>query len=170
MHYALIKFIGGLKMSMEILNNVDTVETSVSDITGNTEEYLAFISDGLSYVVSVSNIVEIIMNHTITHLPKVPHFIRGIINLRGQVIPIIDVRLRMNRPQSELSDEEVCVIVINVNDVLMGLLVEKVSHIVNLMPEHITPPPTNKHQELVSGIVNIDGSVYLLLDCERLLQ
>jgi len=135
-----------------------------------TQEYLAFISDGLSYVVSVANIVEIIMNYNITHLPKVPDYIKGIINLRGQVIPIIDVRLRMNRPGAEIENSEMCVIVINVDEVQVGLLVEKVSHIVNLSPKNITPPPSNKQQELVSGIVNTPEKIYLLLDCHKLMQ
>ncbi|MCL2088585.1 MAG: chemotaxis protein CheW [Oscillospiraceae bacterium] len=154
-------------MSIEstVLMDMDApVETSVT-----MQEYLVFISDELRYVVSAANVIEIITNLSITHMPKVPDYIKGIINLRGQVIPIIDIRLRMYRSPVEY-DEECCIIVINMNDVFVGLLVEKVSHVVNIDEENISQPPANKKQELVSGIVNLDNDVYLILDCEKLIQ
>ena len=75
-----------------------------------TNKYLICISEGLLYGIDAEQVETIITDHTITRLPRVPHYVRGIINLRGQIIPIIDIRLRLGKPQAE----ESCIIVVNI--------------------------------------------------------
>lgn len=150
---------------------------SISDITGEAEEkvvegvkkYLTFISDGLYFAVDAGNVVEIITSHVVTHLPKVPEFVTGIINLRGQIIPIIDARLRMGRPVEEYTEQS-CVIVIDVNSVMMGLYVDGVSHVVDITESEIQPPPTSNRSEFVNGIIRLGEMTSLILDCEKLVQ
>ena len=73
------------------------------DTSGEVQasKYLICISDGLLYGVDAEQVETIITDHTITRLPRVPHYVRGIINLRGQIIPIIDIRLRMGKPEAD---------------------------------------------------------------------
>ena len=132
------------------------------------KEYLSFVSDGIHFVVNASNVIEIIMSHTFTRLPKTPEYIKGIINLRGQIIPIIDVRLKMNKPDMDYG-ENACIIVVDVNSTVVGLLVESVSHVVKINSEDISPVPPKNMQELVSGIARIGDEVYLMLDCDLII-
>jgi purine-binding chemotaxis protein CheW len=130
-------------------------------------EYLAFESSGLRFVVNAMNIIEIITNHNTTKVPKVPDFVTGVINLRGQVIPIIDMSLRMGKSLSEYGEKS-CIIVLEINEVMIGLLVETVFQVVNISADMINYPQAGEAEELTNGIVNIDKNVYLMLDCERL--
>ena len=139
-------------------------ETSLST---DLSEFLAFVSDGLDFAISTKYVTEIITNYQITLLPRVPSHIRGIINLRGQIIPVIDTRIRLRQNPSE-NRGEVCIIIINIDEVLMGLLVDNVSHVLNVSRNEILPPPVNNRQELVTGIVHVADASYLVIDCEKL--
>ena len=76
---------------------------ATDDVTAEAQasKYLICISDGLLYGVDAEQVETIITDHTITRLPRVPHYVRGIINLRGQIIPIIDIRLRLGKPEAD---------------------------------------------------------------------
>jgi len=136
------------------------------------DEYLAFLSDELRFAVSAKYVTEIITSFFTTVLPRVPSYVRGIFNLRGQVIPIVDARIRMRQSPGSEDDLGKCVIVLNnsAGEVAIGLLVDGVSHVVNIKEEDILVPPANNKQELVSGIVHIGKDDYLILDCEKLLE
>jgi len=150
----------------EVLQEITGSDTAITEIM---REYLVFVSDGIQFTVSAANVVEIIMNHKFTRLPKVPDYIKGIINLRGQIIPIIDVRLKMNKPDIVYT-ESACIIVIDVNSTAVGLLVESVSHVVRINDNDISPAPAKNRQELVSGIARTGEAVYLLLDCDLIVK
>ena len=149
----------------EILTEIN--EEMVTD--DMAKEYLAFVSDGIQFVVSAFNIIEIITNHFVTRLPKVPNYVKGISNLRGQIIPIIDVRLKMNKSDIEYSDNA-CIIVIDVNSTVIGLLVESVSYVLKIGDADISPAPAKNKQELVSGIARVGDTVYLMLDCDLIAE
>ena len=111
--------------------------------------------------------VETIINHSITRLPLVPDYVRGVINLRGEVIPIVDIRLRLGQ-RGERNDS---VIVINVNDTQMGILVDQVDQMVKLPKRQILPVPERNEQKLICGMSSLsDGGVMLVLDCPALLE
>jgi len=145
---------------------------SIDEQEATLDEYLAFISDDLRFAVSAKYVTEIITSFFATVLPKVPPYVKGIFNLRGQVIPIVDARIRMRQSPGNNDDEGKCVIVLNnsVGEVAIGLLVDGVSHVVNIKDEDILIPPANNKQELVNGIVHIGIDDYLILDCEKLLE
>ena len=146
-------------------NEDDQALQAVSD----SKKYLTFVSNGLGFAIASDYVIEIINEHSVTHLPRVPEYIKGIINLRGQIIPIMDVRLRMGHPVSEYT-KEACVIVISINEISIGLFVDKVLQMIDIAEGAIMDPPPNNQQEFVSGITHLDEAVYLLLDCQLLLQ
>jgi purine-binding chemotaxis protein CheW len=133
------------------------------------EEYLAFVSDDLNIAVSAQYVIEIITENTITKIPRVPAHIKGMFNLRGQIIPIVDMRIRLRQPVAECTDMT-CIIVVQADDVSIGLQVDMVSHVLNIHKEKILPPPANNTQDLVKGIVHIEDVDYLILDCELLVR
>ena len=132
-----------------------------------TNKYLICISEGLLYGIDAEQVETIITDHTITRLPRVPHYVRGIINLRGQIIPIIDIRLRLGKPHAE----ESCIIVVNIGSDCMGILVDGVDKMVDVSRDSILPMPTQNPQKLISGMCSLpDGGTLLILDCGLLLH
>ena len=132
-----------------------------------TSKYLICISDGLLYGIDAEQVETIITDHTITRLPRVPHYVRGIINLRGQIIPVIDIRLRLGKPQAD----ENCIMVVNVGSDCMGILVDGVDKMVDIVQDSILPMPTQNPQKLISGMCSLpDGKTLLILDCDLLLH
>ncbi len=132
-----------------------------------TIKYLICVSDGLLYGIDAEQVETIITGHTITRLPRVPHYVRGIINLRGQIIPIIDIRLRLGKPQAN----ENCIMVVNLGSDCMGILVDGVDKMVDVMRSSILPMPTQNPQKLISGMCSLaDGKTLLILDCSLLLH
>ena len=114
--------------------------------------------------------IEIITNHAITMVPLVPDYVKGIINLRGQIIPIIDIRLRMGKPSIEYTNTT-CIIVLNINSVYIGIIVDAVQQVMDIDQSKISPVPVENQQELISGMISSsERSVILFLDCEQLVQ
>ena len=135
--------------------------------TVDTQKYLIFNTDNLKFGIDANSVVEIITNYSITFLPMLPEFVRGIFNLRGDMIPILDIRLRLGKE----SREDCLVIVLNVDGTQLGLLVDSVDQMLDIPKENILPTPINHNQKLVSGMVTLpDGSgTMMVLDCEELL-
>ena len=127
-----------------------------------TDKYLICISDGLFYGVDAEKVETIITDHSITRLPRVPHYVRGIINLRGQIVPVIDIRLRLGKPEAN----ENCIMVINEGTDMMGILVDGVDKMVEIRRDSILPMPTQNPQKLISGMCSLpNGATLLILDC-----
>ena len=155
--------------------SADTVNTAVNEVVEaavpvSTERFLTFSSDGLNIGVSTNYVIEIITNHAITMVPLVPDYVKGIINLRGQIIPIIDIRLRMGKPSIEYTNTT-CIIVLNINSVYIGIIVDAVQQVMDIDQSKISPVPVENQQELISGMISSsERSVILFLDCEQLVQ
>ena len=151
----------------------DMHTTSGMDRDGNIVEvqatkYLICLSDGLRYGLDAEQVVEIITDHTITPLPCVPGYVRGVINLRGQIIPVIDLRLRLGKPP-----KDGCIImVVNVGSESVSILVDSVEKMVAVPHSIILPMPTQQsNQKLVSGMCSLPGGgTMLILDCDMLLH
>lgn len=132
--------------------------------------YLTFELDGLSIGVSTGYVTEIINNHTITFLPMVPEYISGIINLRGQIMPIIDIRLRMGKTPAEYTNKS-CIIILNIDTVFLGIIVDSVQQVIDIDSEKISAVPAQNRQELINGMITTDDKkVLLFLDCEELVR
>lgn len=136
------------------------------------DKYLTFNIENESYGIDIRFVTEIIGIQSITEVPELPDFIRGIINLRGKIIPVMDVRVRFRKQQIPYNDRT-CIIVIDISDVSIGLIVDTVAEVMNIAEENVVPPPDSRtgfSNRYVKGIGKVEGEVKLILDCERLLR
>ena len=133
----------------------------------STEKYMLFLSDGLLFGVKAEYVVEIITNHTITPLPLVPDYIFGIINLRGQIIPIVDTRILLRCD----GEDNQCIIILNIEGTLVGILIDSVMKMVDVDKESLRQDLAQKAQNLVSGMCSLpDGQTMLVFDCAQILN
>lgn len=146
------------------LERLETIQTP-----GNIVRFLTFISDGLHFGVNTNNVIEIINNHKIRPLPMVPDYVRGIINLRGQTLPIIDMRLRMGKPFQEYTPQT-CIVILEIESNMIGVVVDSVAQVIDIDLDKTAPIPTENRQELTNSMISIDGTVILLLECEALIE
>lgn len=131
------------------------------------EQYLLFDAQELKIGVRVEYVLETIISYSITPLPLLPGYIRGVINLRGEIVPIVDVRLRLSRSGQEGSP----VIVLNVNGNQLGILVDRVVQMVKLRKKDVQPMPARSKQKLIGGMCSLpEGGTMLVLDCPALLE
>lgn len=135
-------------------------------------KFLTFFLAGEEYGIEILKVQEIIGVMTITSVPRTPEFIRGVINLRGKVIPIVDLRTKFGMQSIEQTDET-CIIVVQVRNVKMGIVVDKVSEVSNIESENIEAPPSfgaDVDTNFILGIGKSQGRVKLLLDIDRVLS
>ena len=137
-------------------------------------KYTTFTSGNEYFGLEIQYANEIIKFQSVTAIPETEDYIKGLINLRGKVIPVIDVRLRFKQPPLEYNDRT-CIIVINVKSMIVGLIVEKIAEVVEIKDENILPPPSigrvdKGHNKYVYGIGKVGESVKLLLDPDKLLN
>lgn len=134
--------------------------------------YLTFTLGKEDYGIEIAFVTEIIGIQPITEIPELPDYLKGIINLRGKIIPVMDVRLRFRKEPLEYTDRT-CIIVIDINETSIGLIVDTVSEVVSIRDDNIMAPPGTKtgfNNRYVKGIGKIGNEVKLLLDCERILS
>ena len=146
----------------------DELERSVQEDEGaGSRKHLIFTVDDLKIGIDAEQVVEIQNSYTVTYLPMMPDYILGIFNMRGQIIPIMDIRLRLGK----LPTEENILIVIDYNNNQLGIRVDSVDLMLDIPMESIVPIPSQSPQKLVSGMCTLpDGSgTMLVLDCEQLI-
>jgi purine-binding chemotaxis protein CheW len=135
-------------------------------------KFLTFTLGNEAYGLEIKHVTEIIGIQEITQVPELPNYIRGIINLRGKIIPVMDVRLRFKKPIIDYNDRT-CVIVVDIEDISVGLIVDTVSEVINIQEQDIVPPPEiNKefNNNFIKGIGKVGNEVKLLLDCNKILN
>jgi len=152
----------------EVFDNMVQTETEDDTLAG---KYLTFMLGEEEFGIDISFVTEIIGIQAITFVPDLPNYIKGIINLRGQIIPVIDVRLRFQKEEIEYNDRT-CIIVIQIKDLSIGFIVDSVAECDQILDENIIPPPSvqkNYHQKYVSGIGKVQEKIILIMNCERLI-
>ncbi len=134
-------------------------------------KYLTFSLGNEFYGIEIKYVTEIVGIQPITEVPELPEYIKGIINLRGKIIPVMDVRLRFKKGQMEYNDRT-CIIVIDILDISIGMIVDAVSEVLSISDEEIVPPPdVNKNgKKYIKGIGKSGSEVTLILDCEKLID
>lgn len=145
-----------------------TVDRAAATLGG---KYLTFFLAGEEYGVEILRVQEIISMMAVTRVPRTPPFIRGVINLRGKVIPIMDLRQRFGLPAA--SEPEQVMIVVQVGGVQIGVVADKVSEVASIAAEDIDPTPdfgTDVHTDFLLGLGKSNGRLRLLLDIERVLS
>lgn len=134
--------------------------------------YLTFSLGKETYGIEIKYVTEIIGLQVITEIPELPKYIKGIINLRGKVIPVMDIRLRFKKEELEYNDRT-CVIVVDINDISIGIIVDSVAEVLTIPEVDIVEPPQmNKgfNNRYIKSIGKVGDSVKLLLDCQKLLS
>jgi purine-binding chemotaxis protein CheW len=135
--------------------------------------YLTFTLEDNVYGIQIRFVTEIIGIQAATKVPETPDYVKGIINLRGRIIPLIDVRLKFGKEEIEYN-ERTCIIVIDVESVAVGLIVDKVDDVLTLDDSQIALPPRSGsvgfENRYIEGIGKIGDMVLLLLDAEKLLR
>lgn len=132
--------------------------------------YLIFSLDDEEYGMEIKNVTEIIGIQSITEVPELPEYFKGIINLRGNIIPVMDVRLRFGKEQIEYNDRT-CIIVNNVHDLSYGLIVDSVTEVLAIEDENIVLPPqlnSDLDQKYIKAIGKSGNNIKLIIDCEKL--
>lgn len=133
--------------------------------------FLTFSLGKEIFGIEIKYVTEIIGIQEITEVPELPHYIKGIINLRGKIIPVMDVRLRFKKEEREYNDRT-CVIVIDVREISIGLIVDMVSEVLAIPEEEVVEPPQMKNifnNRYIKKIGKSGDDTILLLDCEKLL-
>ena len=135
-------------------------------------KFLTFFLAGEEYGIEILKVREIIGMMPITSVPRTPSFVRGVINLRGKVIPVIDLRLKFSMEAQEQT-EETCTIVVQAQGIQMGIIVDRVSEVVNIAGEEIEETPSfggEINTGYLLGIGKSRGKVKLLLDIDKVLS
>lgn len=151
-----------------------STETLLTEQTATQEVFqtVTFWLGSEEYGINILNVQEIIKPTDITAIPKAPSHIEGVINLRGRVIPVINLRKRFLLSGQEGSTTTK-IMVVEVNGKTVGLLVDSVNEVLRINPETIEPPPAltpANHAEYISGVCKMTGRLVILLDLEQLVS
>lgn len=150
---------------------LDTHSEVSEDGNNQQNKYLTFHLAGEDYGIEIRYVIEIVTLQKITTIVDMPDFIKGVINLRGKLIPVMDVRRRfMVEPRAY--DDRTCIIVVHFNESPMGLLVDNVNEVTEIPKDQIEPPPRSNGalaSRYIQGMGKIGQEVKILLDVSRLL-
>ena len=157
-------------------DSISKVNQAVQAADGREGKYLTFTLAGEAYGIGILKIREIIGMMPITSVPQAPDFVKGVINLRGKVIPVIDLRLRFGMPAMDYT-ERTCIIVVQIDlsgaPLNIGIVVDSVSEVLNIAGGDIENAPTFGTQlntDYILGMAKIEGGVKILLDIDRVLS
>ena len=158
------------------MSNTNEAQESVksaksAEETATARKYLIFIihedeNTELKLGVDAEYVVEILNNYSVTYLPEVPNYVRGIFNMRGQIIPVMDMRLRLDKP----AGEKALLVVLNYEGIELGIQVDSVDRMVDIDDNTITEIHAQETQRFVSGMCTIPDTAetLLILNCEQL--
>ena len=156
------------------------MSTAANEITGQafrqteatgTTQLVSFRLGQEEYGVEITKVQEIILMGEITRVPQTPEYIKGLINLRSTVIPIVDLRLRFGLDQEQLTDDT-RIMVVNVANKTIGIIVDAVSEVLRISDEQIAPPPptvAGLGREYLTGLVKLENRLLILLDIDKIL-
>ena len=154
----------------------ETMGQAVKVMSDREEKYLTFVLAGEEYGIGILKIKEIIGMMPITTVPQTPEFVKGVINLRGKVIPVMDLRLRFGMEAMDYT-ERTCIIVVEIGGtagtVQIGIVVDSVSEVLNIKGEDIEETPTfgtKLRTDYILGMAKMEGGVKILLDIDQVLS
>jgi purine-binding chemotaxis protein CheW len=134
-------------------------------------QYLSFHVAGEEYAVSILKVTEIIESVTLTHVPSTPSWIRGVLNLRGAVVPVVDLAVKFGLAPTVLT-RRTCVVIVELEHVL-GMMADSVHHVVEHRSDQIQPPPSFGRKvrvDCIEGMCENSGASVVLLDIDRVLS
>lgn len=158
-------------MSDEKTQEEEMLEEEDEDLQAN--KYLLFRLGKEVYGINIMTVTDIIELQKITEVPDMPEYIRGVINLRGQVIPVMDLRLRFKMEFREY-DDRTCIVIVNINEQPIGFIVDTVSEVVEILEKNIDPAPEFKsgtaREKYIAGLGKVDNEVKILLDVSKIVK
>lgn len=154
----------------ESQNVFDQDDDLYDDEDTQKDKYLTFRIGSEDYGIAIANVTEIIGIQSITEIPEMPDYIKGVINLRGKVIPVMDVRIRFKLKPRDY-DERTCIIVVEIDGTSVGLVVDRVNEVADIPEDQVEPPPKSKRKggSYIQGIGKIGKEVKILLDINKIL-
>lgn len=151
-------------------------QQKTESLTGKEGKYLTFSLSNEEYGIGILKIKEIIGMMPITSVPRTPKFVRGVINLRGKVIPVIDLRIRFCMEEKAYNDRT-CIVVVEIEshgiEMVIGIVVDSVSEVLNIKSEEIEETPefgTSLNTDYILGMATMEGGVKILLDIDAVLS
>lgn len=147
----------------------NTATENLDDLNGR---FLTFYIGAAIYGLELLHVIEIIKIQGITKIPNVPCYIKGIINLRGKIVPVIDVRVKFGQEEKE-PDEKTCIIVVDIESMHVGLVVDSVSEVVSVDKSDLASPPSfssNENNKYLQSVANLQDRIVLNIDCSRFFQ
>ncbi len=154
----------------------ETMDQAVKVMVDREGKYLTFTMADEEYGIGILKIKEIIGMMPITTVPRTPEFVKGVINLRGKVIPVMDLRLRFGMEAIDYT-ERTCIIVVEIQGqtgtIQIGIVVDSVSEVLNINGEDIEDTPTfgaKLNTEYILGMAKMEGGVKILLDIDKVLS
>lgn len=156
-------------MDNSMATAINSLNVEISEMEG---KYLTFFTDNQLFGVPIADVVQIVGMQDITNVPEFPHYAKGIIDLRGTIIPVIDIRLRLNKAEKEY-DERTCIIVTQIDTAVIGFIVDAVDAVTDISENNISPPPvvSGDHQnEYITGVAKHEGRVVLLMNTSKILS
>lgn len=158
---------------MELQNEVSGMD--VETVKETEGKYLTFWTSEQLFAISISNVEQIVKMQDITSVPDYPMYAKGIVSLRNRIIPVIDMRLRLNKPENEYT-ERTCIIITKVHEDLFGFIVDEVDEVMDIADSQISMPPLmggDATSEYLYGVARIQGGeaekLILLLDITKIL-
>ncbi len=153
------------------VDNINTQDMIDREEDTQKDKFLTFSLGSEFYGIEIMYVTEIIGIQSITEVPELPDYIKGIINLRGKIIPLMDVRLRFKKDPREYNDRT-CIVVVDIRDMFIGLIVDSVSEVMSIPEQDIVPPPelSKSSNRYIKGIGKVGNGVKLILDCNRMLN
>lgn len=153
--------------------NDPTMYDEDDDFDAQADKYLLFRIGKEIYGIDIKHVKEIIELQKITEVPDMPEYINGVINLRGKIIPAMDMRLRFHM-EERMYDSRTCIIIVNVNDKAIGLVVDTVAEVQDIPLENIEPAPNfksnNDKERFISGLAKTGEDVRIILDVEKIVD
>jgi purine-binding chemotaxis protein CheW len=137
-------------------------------------QLVGFVIGREMFGVDILMVQEIIRETPITPIPNAPDFIEGVINLRGNIIPVIDLRRRLNLRNADAPDGNIWIMILNVEGRVTGFIVDSVTQVLKVPGNSIKPPPdivvSGLHSQYITGVCRIDQRLLILLDFDRILR
>lgn len=156
---------------------MNTANERLKTETNTVDESMQLVGFAIGrelFGVDILKVREIIRDAAITSIPNSPDFVEGVINLRGNIIPVIDLRMRLNLLQKEKSEEKIWILILEIEGRITGFRVDSVTKVLKILVRSIEPPPeivtAGLESQYIDGVCDIDGRLLILLDFARILH
>ncbi|GAA0076500.1 chemotaxis protein CheW [Clostridium sp. CTA-5] len=138
------------------------------------DKYLIFSIDRQDYGIDIENVIEIICIQPITEVPELPDYIKGVINLRGKIIPVMDIRLKLKK-EAKKYDDRTCIIIVEIKGICIGFIIDRVLEVATIPEKDLSSLPKIKKNEdnsnkYIRNIAKVENEVRLIIDCNKIIE